>query len=350
MGNSKLEILLLTNPNTFSKIKCETWVMNLLFGGIRKIPTDVIINFCFWHSRKSIDSDFSKEDIVSIIESTSSKYNVKIKFKIAENHNDDYSSGVQFGIIQEFIDEMEDNSEMMFISDNYYCVSRDVLLEIYRDYKTSNLPFYTQIPITESLNFMDSDMHLFCYNKNEMKPFISEMSIQMNLKIKKLCLNFSADDGKKYGNFIFSTEFNEVNKLSKPFTEKLPLPLLGGSEYKIPLNEPGVLFSNIFWCNLYYTNRYNGNVEALSRERKYYGGTDNLNGYTFFRKNYTSSTELIMKSNKYGYYNKYHLYNYILLFETLLHKIYKEAVDDDTINTINEYTRILNNKFEWYHE
>ena len=54
MGNSKLEILILTNPNTFSKLKCETWVMNLLYGGIKKIPTNVIINFGFWHSQKRI--------------------------------------------------------------------------------------------------------------------------------------------------------------------------------------------------------------------------------------------------------------------------------------------------------
>lgn len=333
MGNSKLEILILTNPNTFSKLKCETWVMNLLYGGIKKIPTNVIINFGFWHSQKSIDSIFSKEDIVSIIESTSSKYNVDIKFEL-HNPLDGYSSGIQFTIIDEFINQMEDTSELMFISDNFYCVNRDILSTIYTEYKTSKIPFYTQIPIVDSNpNFFDSDMHLFCYHKNGMKEIVNNIENELGLKLKQFSLNFSIDADKNLGNFIFSN-FDKVSELSDK------------DYYKIPINEPGVLFSNIFWCYLYYTNQYNDNVKKLSSERKCTGGTDTLNGYNFFRKNYTSSTELSVKLLD----NNYHLHNYILLFENLLHKIYKDAIGDNTIDSIDEYKKILNNKFEWYYE
>lgn len=333
MGNSKLEILILTNPNTFSKLKCETWVMNLLYGGIKKIPTNVIINFGFWHSQKSIDSIFSKEDIVSIIESTSSKYNVDIKFEL-HNPLDGYSSGIQFTIIDEFINQMEDTSELMFISDNFYCVNRDILSTIYTEYKTSKIPFYTQIPIVDSNpNFFDSDMHLFCYHKNGMKEIVNNIENELGLKPKQFSLNFSIDADKNLGNFIFSN-FDKVSELSDK------------DYYKIPINEPGVLFSNIFWCYLYYTNQYNDNVKKLSSERKNKGGTDTLNGYNFFRKNYTSSTELSVKLLD----NNYHLHNYILLFENLLHKIYKDAIGDNTIDSIDEYKKILNNKFEWYYE
>tara|TARA_Y100000385_G_C13047504_1_gene618191 strand:- start:470 stop:1489 length:1020 start_codon:yes stop_codon:yes gene_type:complete len=334
MGNPKLEILLLTNPNTFCKRKCETWVMNLIYGGVKKISPNTTINFLFWHSNEKLKSNFSEDTISSIIKDTSKKYSLEILFNFANPMTDGYSSGIQFEMVNKFIDEMDDNSELLFISDNFFCVDRNVLLKMYNDYTLSNLPFYTQIPIIEGqTNFLDSDMHLFYYHKSKMKPYISEISKRLDLESNKFSLSFTNyrnlyDWNKTSGNFTFS-EIYDISKL-KDFT--------------IPFNEPGVLFSNIFWCYLFYTNQYTDVVKSLSQDRQYNGGTDNLNGYHFFRRNYTSTTELNVKMKKVNY----NLENYILLFECLLHRVYSDSIVNDDIIKIDEFSELLH-QFDWWH-
>ena len=378
MGN-KFRILILTNPITFSEKKLQTYLMNLTYGGIDKVKfleDNFCIDFIFWQTLDDnflkntylpevdystfdfiqnegyeFDYGYSKEGINNIIEKysnesyeyTHSQFEINSFFadEISKDVSD-YSSGVQFKITQDYIDRIGDNDVFCFISDNAFFSQKNVFYEMYVNYKNSKLPFYTLAPFSDGFgnSFKETHMHIYFYDKLNIKPFIETINLYTNssFSIK------TSSETSKFKNIEFVETSNQVDYDINYF--------LKSNEFKVPSSEPGVIFSNIFWCYLIKYKNLNYDTELISFEgnevpkylfksNRIAGGTEEVNGLPFFRKDYKSIDEVrvklfekVLDDLNLDSFNK--IKRHMFLFENLLWNSLKTAIKHNK-NSIEEF-------------